>query len=283
MTVAKKLSLGVLGITLVLLASAFWVLGTESGLRFVLAKAEPYFPAELGLSAPTGTFLRGVCVDAIDWRSESLELDIRKACVDVELVSLMAGHLAIRSLDVKETSIELKDATESAPSGELPAFESPIEISVATSSLSNLSFRRSQSHRSVDAAQFSGSLSGSRLDISELAVRSNWLIADLTGNIELTGLYPGSLNLSWQWSESPTLSLAGTLEIDGDSRRYQLDHTLSAPATPEHDRNRLFCRERTHSGSREQLGFHRVADRRVAFCGRRPGPSNCGVVRAVWR
>ena len=229
MTFAKKFGVGALGISLALLAVAVWILGTESGLRFTLAKAEPHLPAELNLSAPTGTLLRGVCVGAANWSSESLEVDIRNACVDIKLVSLVARHLTIRSLDVEVISVELRDATESEPSGELPAFVSPLDISVKTSSLRNLSFRRSQLHRSLDAVQFIGSLSRSKLDVSVLSVRSRWLDADLNGDVELGGLYPGKLNLSWQWSESPSLNLAGTLEIDGDIRSYQLSHALSAP------------------------------------------------------
>jgi len=228
-TLARKLWLGALSIALALLALALWLVGTESGLRFVFAKAEPYLPAELSLNAPTGTILRGVCVDSIDWNSASLEAEIRNVCVDIELARLVTRHLAIRSLNVEELSIELADAADTEPPGELPTFESPMDISVKSSSLRNLSFRRSQLHRSLDAVQFSGSLSESKLDVWDLAVRSVWLNADLAGDIEFAGLYPGSLDLSWRWSESPSLQLAGFLKLAGDLRRYELNHTLSAP------------------------------------------------------
>ena len=69
-----KLRLIALGIILALLAGMLWLLGTESGTRFVLARAEPYLPAGLELRSASGSFFGDVCLETVNWKSESLDV-----------------------------------------------------------------------------------------------------------------------------------------------------------------------------------------------------------------
>ena len=229
MTLLRKLGIGVLAFAVVSIACVYWLLGTESGTRFLLARAESYLPAELALGTASGSLLSGICLGSVDWKSSSQDVTIRNACVNIDLAPLLSRHLAVRSLDVEEILIEIGEAPDAESSGELPSIEIPIQISVDTSSLRNLSFKTAQLQRNVDDIQFSGALSGSRLDVSGLSVRSSWLNADLNGDITVAGAYPGNFNLSWQWTESLPLQLAGELELRGDMQRYELSHILSAP------------------------------------------------------
>jgi translocation and assembly module TamB len=65
--------------------------------------------------------------------------------------------------------------------------------------------------------------------VRQLALRSSWLNADLDGSVELAEFYRGNLGLEWQWTDLPSTPLAGKLLLRGDLRRYELEHTLSAP------------------------------------------------------
>ncbi|MDH3812482.1 MAG: translocation/assembly module TamB domain-containing protein [Gammaproteobacteria bacterium] len=229
MTIPAKLRLIALGIILALLAGMLWLLGTESGTRFVLARAEPYLPAGLELRSASGSFFGDVCLETVNWKSESLDVAVRNACVEVEVARLLSRHLAVRSLNVDAIAIVSRPSPDVEPSDDLPSFESPLQISVDSSSLRNISFERDQLARSIDTIRFVGELSASSLDVSQLVLRSNWLNAELDGDIELANLYRSNLNLQWQWTESPSLQLKGSLSLRGDLRRYDLQHRLDAP------------------------------------------------------
>ena len=229
MTLRRKLGVFVLAFIVAVPACVYWLLGTESGTRFLLARSESYLPEELVLGTASGSLLSQVCLDSVGWKSDSQNVTARNACVEIDLAPLLSRHLAVRSLDVEEIVIEVGETAGAESSGELPAIDIPLQVSVDTSSLRNLSFKRAQPQRDVDDIRFSGSLSGSKLDVSGLSVRSSWLNADLNGRITIAGAYPGNLDLSWQWTESPSLQLAGKLELRGDLQRYELKHILSAP------------------------------------------------------
>lgn len=229
MTTSGKLKLIALGIVFALLAGVVWLLGTESGTRFVLARAEPYLPAELELGSASGSFSGDVCLASINWSSESLDVEIRDACVEIEVARLLSRHLAVRSLNVEKIAIVSRPVPDAGSSGELPSIKSALQISIDSSSLRNLSLEREQLTRVIDDIRFSGTLSGSNLDVSRLVLRSNWLNVDLDGSIELADLYRSKLDLDWQWTESPSLQLKGRLSLRGDMQRYELEHDLDAP------------------------------------------------------
>jgi len=224
-----KLRLIALGFILALLAAMLWLLGTESGTRFVLARAEPYLPTGLELHSASGSFFGDVCLERVNWKSETLDVAIRDACVEVEVARLLSRHLAVRSLDVGAIAVVSRPGPETEPSDELPSFASPLRISIDASSLRNISFERDQVARSIDMIRFVGELSESNLDISQLVLRSDWLNAEFDGDIELADLYRSNLKLQWQWTESPSLQLSGGLSLRGNLRRYDFEHQLNAP------------------------------------------------------
>ncbi len=229
MTRSKKLGLGALVVAITLIASALWLLGTDSGTRFLLARAQPYLPAELTLGETRGTLLGGVRLATANWKSESVDATVRDAFVDVGLAALFSKHLAIRTLDVEEITIVATATAESDKTLELPSVESPLRVSIDSSSLRNVSFARDQVQRRVDDIQLSGSLTGSKLELSHLSIKSNWLNARVEGAADIAGLYAGRLTADWRWTESPSLQLVGELRVLGDLRGYQIEHKLTAP------------------------------------------------------
>ena len=161
-----KLRRMALGIILALLAGLLWLLGTESGTRFVLARAEPYLPTGLELRSASGSFFGDVCLETVNWTSESLDVAIRDACVEVEVARLLSRHLAVRSLDVDAIAIVSRPAPDAEPSDELPSFASPLRISVDSSSLRNIAFERDQVARTHRHDSGSGASCLSRVSMS---------------------------------------------------------------------------------------------------------------------
>lgn len=229
MTLGKKLSLGALIILVVLMACLSWVLATESGARFLLARAQPYLPAELELGELHGSFIGGLGFVSVNWNSETLDVAIRDLSVEVEWARLLSRHLAVRSLDVAEIDIATRPASDTDSAGGLPSVDLPLDISVDSSSLRKLSLTQDGVSHEIDEVRLNGSIQGSRLDVTEFIVRSSWLNASLDGRITVRGDYPGRIRLDWRWIASPSQTFAGQLRARGDLRRYDVEHTLQLP------------------------------------------------------
>ncbi len=228
MTLARKLSLGALAIVVALFACAAWILATESGARFVLARAQAYLPAGLELGPIRGSFIAGTQFAWVNWESETLDVAIRDLSLEVEWARLLSRHLAVRSIDVAEMDIVSRAAAESE-SGGLPSVDLPIQVSIDSSSLRNVTVRQEDLLQAIDEIRVSGSMKAARLDVSELVVRSSWLNANLDGRVTATGDYPGRVRLDWQWRTSASQEFAGQLQVQGDLRRYDVEHTLQLP------------------------------------------------------
>ena len=229
MTLRKKFALGGLIIVMGSLACIAWLLGTESGTRFLIARAQPFFPAELALGETRGSLISGIRVASVDWNGDTLDVAISDAYIEIQLAELLSKHLDVRSLDVSAISITSRSGAESEEAKTLSSFESPLDISVDTSSIRNLSIAyEGQEHR-IDGIQFKGTLDGAQLKVARFALRSSWLNAELEGIATLANSYPGKLDLRWRWTASPSLQLGGDLQLRGDMRRYEIEHLLSAP------------------------------------------------------
>jgi translocation and assembly module TamB len=229
LTIARKLRLGALGAILASLVALLWLLGTESGTRFVLARSQAYLPPGLELASASGSFFGDVCLASVAWNSASLNVKARNACVKIEVALLLSKHLAVRSLDVDEIAVVSRVTPDADSSDKLPTIRIPLWITLDSSSLRNLSFERGQQAHVIDNIELSGAMSGSKLNVSRLTLHSSRLNAQLGGSVELADLYRGNLDLNWQWAESPALQLEGVLSLRGDLRRYQLQHELRAP------------------------------------------------------
>ncbi len=225
----KKLAVAGLAIVIALLGCVAWLLGTSSGARFLLARAQPYLPQELTIGEIRGTLVSGIDVASLDWNSETVDVAIRDLFIRVEVARLLSRQLAVRSLDVGELDVVSRSAGETESTGALPSIDLPIEVSLDASSLRKLTFTNEDSTQALDEIQVSASMKGARLDVTRLVVRSSWLSADLDGRLTLAGDYPGRIRLHWKWSQSPSQEFTGQLEARGDLRRYDVEHVLQLP------------------------------------------------------
>ena len=86
MTLRRKLALGGLVIVFAFLVCVAWLLGTNNGARFLLARAQPYLPAELSLGELRGSLIGGIDIVSVDWNAEKIDVTIRNLFIEVEEV-----------------------------------------------------------------------------------------------------------------------------------------------------------------------------------------------------
>ena len=215
-----------------LAAGCGWVVATESGTAWLFRQASAYLPEELELDPPSGTLLRGIHVAAVYWRDETLQVSIDDLVVDIELLPLFTGRIAVQALDVGRIDVQLttSEAAEAPdPRAGLPEIDLPVDLSLAAASIRNMTIRGVNFVRTIDELRLAARMDGPDLELTEFRVLSAWLDITLSGRGRLAGRYPADFRSNWQWAVADDLRFAGELQLEGDLRRYTLRHLLTGP------------------------------------------------------
>ena len=88
MSRSRKLLLGATGVLLALGIAFTWLIATESGARWAIARAEPLLPEALTIGPVGGTLLGGLDAGPVEWNEATANVVIERVFVDVRHVLL---------------------------------------------------------------------------------------------------------------------------------------------------------------------------------------------------
>ncbi len=151
-------ALGLL-VALLLLGGA-WVLGTEPGLRWAMARAAAASSGRLSWGALRGTLAGGIAFDELRWRDGGNDVRLRNGELRVELLAALGGRAGLRSLRAEDLEIVLegKGGAPAAP----PAL--PLGVRVQSADIARIRYGRFtvEDFRLADASiREQGAISGS--------------------------------------------------------------------------------------------------------------------------
>ncbi len=228
MTRGRKWLIGTT-VTLLLLGAAFtWLVTTQAGARWLLARAEPLLPDALTIDTLSGSLAGGLNIDSVSWNDASVNVTAERVFVDVRVLPLISRRVYVDRLDVGATTVELipsEGTTE--PTGELPDVRLPIDLWILDSSLSTISIASGGRVLAIDSVEFAARMDRDDLEVERLLVESEALTLSVDGNARLSGNYRARVNVTWRWSDE--LDYSGRLRIAGDLARYDVEHALQAP------------------------------------------------------
>lgn len=221
----------ILAMLVALLAgSVTWMLGTDSGTRWLLARAAGFLPAELTLGETRGSLLHGLTIASLAWEDEAIEAQVRDLSVDIQLLPLLARQVTIAHLDAERVAIVLTGrATADEPDAGPLDIDLPVRLSLESASVRNLSFVSGEIDRRIDRIGLQADMQGNELRIADLSIDSAWLDLHVAGRIELSDLFPARIEADWRWKESSGQHFAGQLQLEGDVRQYAVRHALVEP------------------------------------------------------
>ena len=208
---------------------ALWIAATESGTRWLAARVADRLPDALALGTLHGSLLDGLRLESIEWNSEGLRLAANEVELAFELLPLARRQLNIDSLTVERLQLEISETTGSEAQSRGGPFSLPIDITLRSSSLRNITFARGDLQRAIDSIAVSGDFEGNALQLAGLAVRSDWLDLDLSGTGRITEHFPLDVTADWHWKEQDEMPLSGRLQASGDLTAYTVRHDLDAP------------------------------------------------------
>ncbi|MDX1404578.1 MAG: translocation/assembly module TamB domain-containing protein [Woeseiaceae bacterium] len=230
MTLSRKIWIGLALVALLLLGGTGWLLGSESGARWALARAASILPSQLTLDIRSGTLLGGLRFSNVEWRDASVLVAGEDVFIDLDLISLMFRYLDVDELTAARFEIVIQPGSDADDDDEgMPTVDLPIDITVHSAILRNASWQSAAFAYSADEVQLAASLFDSDLAVTRAQLQSAQLELELNGRLGLRDWYRGRVRARWAWQQSAELQLAGDLEVQGDLRRYELRHVLTAP------------------------------------------------------
>jgi len=205
------------------------LVGTDSGTRWLLARAKPYLPAQLDTGAVSGSLLGGIETRNLRWSDDSIIVSVGELRFSIALRPLFSRRIEIDALDANRIDVTLIESEEP------PARDQPIEIDLPltivskAASIRAITVTRADFNRNIDEIDLVGQLEGSALTLSRFVLRSDWLNVDIAGSAGLEAPYPAELRTQWSWTANAERAFAGTLEVSGSSERYEVAHALEIP------------------------------------------------------
>jgi translocation and assembly module TamB len=217
---------------LLVFALSFWLLRTESGLRFVLARAAGASGGRMSIEQSSGALAGKVALAGVRYRDagDGIDVAVQKVDIAFEPLGLLVGRLRITQLDLAGVEVAL---TSVPPKPEAPAeplsLVAPLDIQLERLSLKDAQIAQDGERvLTIDALDVTGAWTREGVALKSLALRSPDGSVDLDGTVSALPGYPGTGATTFRWKVADN-EYAGRLDAQSDGKDVRLDLALSAP------------------------------------------------------
>ncbi len=228
--------LGLIGIALILLLVLLaFVLGTQTGLRTLIAVSEDLAPGMIAVDRVEGRVLGRLEIDGFALKLPTLDASVGTLVLDWSPGALLTGTLRVQELRASDISVlaELADKDKPTEPLQLPSITLPIGIDIDQVLIERLSFRQMGADPSsaieLTRAELSATADGNIVELRALSAELAQpdARARAQGQVQLDGAYPVELTLDWRFRQTPALSVTGEGRVSGDLDALSVTHRIS--------------------------------------------------------
>ena len=206
-----------------------WLIGTTSGLRFIVARALPHLPVTLDTAQLDGRLVGPLSTGRIELNAPGVRGTIERIELDWRPAALASRTLHIRALRIEAPRFELESqpGADDAAAGEAGPVSLPLDVIVDRLELRDGELR-SDGRLLVAELQLelAGSAAGDRLELARLALDSSR--GELSGHAHasLSRGEPWDVDLAWRMhlADGP---VAGHTQITGSLAELQVAQSFS--------------------------------------------------------
>lgn len=221
---------GTIAVAVVLLVVAGalgWLLTSQGGLDWALARARTAVGDALVIDGATGSLAHGLSIDRLVYEDDSLKLEARDLRLRADLLQLFRTHIGIDTLEARDIALTLKPDDSETTAPELIGL--PIALTVERANVAHLSVQADGQTVALDdlALAYAGGPTQHR--VRQLRANSQWGRLTLDGDIGAATPFPLTASLSLSRPD-PQLPLGVGLELRGNLLRLQAMAAASLPA-----------------------------------------------------
>lgn len=234
MTWLKRTAIAVGAVLLVMLAVAWWLLGTGAGLRFVVARAQAATDGALHVDTASGRLLGPLTLRGIRYHADDgFDMHIVSAQTNLRFWPLLGKRLHISKLNVEGVTVTLPTTTTQEPTSSSSAFslQPPIDVIVDQAHLGKLDVTQAgQPVFATNSLDLAGRWTSSGIALTQLKLRAADGHADASGTLGIGKNYQGDGHADFAWTIGDT-QYAGTLTARSDGSLAHATLALSKPMT----------------------------------------------------
>ena len=224
--------LAILLVIVVLLS--FWLLRTESGLHFVLARAIGAAEGKLTIERSSGNLAGPATIEGLRYADSAAGVDARVARTTIAFapLELLASRLhltqvALDGIDVALTSVEKPPE----PEAEAGGFSLAAPLDIVLDRLTVTQAKVASDGKplvSIDSLDVVGRWTKQGVKVDSIALRSPDGTVDLHGTVSALAGYPGDGAVEFRW-KAAEVDYAGTLSANGDGKQVRIALALTEP------------------------------------------------------
>jgi translocation and assembly module TamB len=217
-------------------ASAAWLLGTESGVNFLVAQGQKYAPGTLEIEQVQGTLLGELHLTHLSYKQEeTIDATIEDLLLSWQPSALFSRTAHIKQLhvtgvDVKLPESEKQDKPKSTEPPSIPDIKLPIKIIIDDVQINQVAVQTGDGKPfEINSSQLQAQLI-EKFTLQKLMVDAPLFTVNAQGNAQLINPHPLNLTADWTASIDKAPPLAGHAQITGDTNKLTVNHELTKPA-----------------------------------------------------
>ncbi|WP_266159633.1 translocation/assembly module TamB domain-containing protein [Dyella silvatica] len=221
-----------LGVLLLLLVAALtWLLGTGSGLRFALARAQGFTHGALSVQDAQGRLIGPLQLKGVRYADgRGLDVKVASAELDLRVWPLLRKRLHIVNLQTDGIDVALaKPAADEPPSESSFSLKPPMDFVIDRVHVGKVNVH--QEDKPVfqsDSLDLAGQWTSKGLQLKTLVLRAPQGHADLDGTLAIGANQQADGAASFAWTVAD-VEYAGSVEAHGNGRQVKVDFKLLQP------------------------------------------------------
>ncbi len=227
----KRIAIAFAALLLLVAAALWWLLGTGSGLRFALARAQAATDGALQVHQAQGRLLGPLDLAGIRYDDgKGTVATVAKAHLDLRFWPLLAKRLHVLALDIDGVEVALPKPSETASPGSGSfSLQPPIELVLDRVHVGTVKLTQDgQPLFASNRLDLAGSWTHRGIELDRLALQAPEGHVDLAGTLAIGKGYRGDGKADFAWKVGDT-DHAGNLVAHSDGKQAHLDLKLGAP------------------------------------------------------
>ncbi len=228
----KRTGIALVVLLLLMVAALWWLLGTQAGMRFALARAQAATDGGLQVQQAHGRLVGPLQLAGVRYDDgHGLVASVARLQLDLRFWPLLAKRVHVLAIEADGVEVALPESTaeDTAGTGGF-SLQPPFALVVDRAHVGTVQVTRAgQTLFASDQLDLAGSWTGRGIELRRLALRAPDGRADLIGRLAIGKKYQGKGAIRFAWKIADTL-YAGQLDARSDGELAQLNLELTAPA-----------------------------------------------------
>jgi translocation and assembly module TamB len=228
----RGLGIALLLLLVLLFAGTGWLLGTSSGLRFALARAQAFTHGALQVRHAQGRLLGPLDLAGVHYDDgNGTVANVASLHLDLRFWPLLQKRVHVLALDVDDVEVALpKPSTDESADSAGFSLQPPVELLFDRVHIGSVKVTQAgQPLFASNRLDLAGSWTNRGIELKQLALQAPDGHAELQGTLAVGTHYQGNGSAGFTWKVGDT-SYAGNLDAKSDGKLARLDLKLTRPA-----------------------------------------------------